>query len=111
VRPVFRHYDTAGYLENTGYDFKGNLLGHARQLGSKYKQSPDWPPLAALTGGAAPDTAAGAAGSFRLAMVGATTSAVPRSATRPTVYQAASPANATMWPNVMASGHMIRAGR
>ena len=103
---VFRHYDTAGYLENTGYDFKGNLLSHARQLGSKYKQSPDWSPLAALTGGAALDTAAGAAGLIPTGDGGRdrfSGASIYDALNR--VIQAASPANATMRPNVMAYGY------
>lgn len=59
---VFRHYDSAGYVENTSYDFKGNLLSHARQLSSAYKQSPDWTPLVGLSDGAALNAAAEAAG-------------------------------------------------
>ena len=103
---VFRHYDSAGYVENTAYDFKGNLLSHASQLGSAYKQSPDWSPLAALTGGAALDIAARAAGLIPTAdgardrFSGA---AIYDALNR--VLQATSPANPAMRPNVMANGY------
>jgi RHS repeat-associated protein len=55
---VFRHYDMAGYLENTQYDFKGNLLSGTRQLASNYYQAIDWTPLANLTAAAQLDAAA-----------------------------------------------------
>ena len=34
---VFRHYDMAGYVENSQYDFKGNLLTSARQIAVEYQ--------------------------------------------------------------------------
>ena len=59
---VFRHYDMAGYIENSQYDFKGNLLQSTRQLAVTYQQAIDWTPLAGLTTGTALDSAATAAG-------------------------------------------------
>jgi hypothetical protein len=103
---VFRRLDGAGYLENTGYDFKGNLLSHARQLGSKYKQSPDWSPLAALTGAAALDAAAVAAGLIPTGDGGRdrfSGTSIYDAVNR--VIQTVSPANPTMRPNVMAYGY------
>jgi len=103
---LFRHYDGAGFLENTLYDFKGNLVANARQLGSKYKQSPDWSPLAGLTGGAALDAAAEAAGLVptgdggRDRFSGASIyDALNRA------IQTTSPANPAMRPDVTAYGY------
>jgi RHS repeat-associated protein len=59
---LFRGYDQAGYLENSEYDFKGNLRAAVLQLAADYHQSVDWTPLAALTSAAALDAAATAAG-------------------------------------------------
>ncbi len=59
---VFRHYDMAGYVENSQYDFKGNLLQSTRQLAVTYEQAIDWTPLVGVTTGTALDAAAGAAG-------------------------------------------------
>jgi RHS repeat-associated protein len=59
---IFRHYDMAGYLENTQFDFKGNLLLSTRQLAVAYQSSIDWTPLAGMTTGAQLDAAAVAAG-------------------------------------------------
>ena len=59
---IFRHYDTAGYLENTTYDYKGNLLSSVRQLAVDYQQSPDWTPLVGLTAAGQLDTVATTAG-------------------------------------------------
>jgi RHS repeat-associated protein len=103
---VFRRYDSAGYVENTSYDFKGNLLSHTNQLGYAYKQSPDWSALAALTGGAALDAAAGAAGLIPTGDGGRdrfTGAAIYDALNR--VVQATSPANPTMKPNVIANGY------
>jgi RHS repeat-associated protein len=103
---VFRRYDSAGYAENTLYDFQGNLLSHASQLGSAYKQSPDWSPLAALTGGATLDAAAAAAGLIPTGDGGRdrfSGSAIYDALNR--VLQATSPANPTMKPNVIANGY------
>ena len=36
---LFRHYDMAGYLENSQYDYKGNLLASVRQLAAGYRQA------------------------------------------------------------------------
>ncbi|MCC6463227.1 MAG: hypothetical protein IT260_22350 [Saprospiraceae bacterium] len=38
----WRHFDTAGRLENTAFDFKGNLLAGSRTLLQDYKNTPDW---------------------------------------------------------------------
>jgi RHS repeat-associated protein len=103
---VFRHYDGAGYVENTRYDFKGNRVAYARQLASPYKQTPDWSPLAALTDGAALDAAAGAA---RLIPTGDggrdsfVCASVYDALNR--VSQETSPASAAMRPNVTAYGY------
>jgi RHS repeat-associated protein len=59
---LFRHYDMAGYMENSQYDYKGNLLAGARQLATGYHQAVDWMPLATLTTAAQLDAAAVAAG-------------------------------------------------
>jgi len=59
---VFRHYDMAGYLEHSQYDYKGNLLSSFRQLAADYRQAIDWTVLAELTSAAQLDAAAVAAG-------------------------------------------------
>ena len=59
---VFRQYDGAGYLENTKYDFKGNLVSAARQLAAGDQGPADWSALASVSGAAALDSAAAAAG-------------------------------------------------
>lgn len=59
---LFRQYDMAGYVENTRYDFKGNLLSSVRQLATAYRQSTDWTALVNLTSGAQLDSAATSAG-------------------------------------------------
>jgi RHS repeat-associated protein len=103
---VFRRYDSAGYTENSSYDFKGNLLSHVNQLGSAYKLSPDWSPLAALTSGAALDAAAGAAGLIPTGDGGRdrfSGASIYDAFNR--VIQATSPANPTMKPNVIANGY------
>ena len=38
----WRHYDTAGRMESTAFDFKGNLLEGSRTLLQDYKNIPDW---------------------------------------------------------------------
>jgi len=58
----FRHYDMAGYRENSQYDYKGNLRVSARQLAVGYQQAVNWAPLAGLTTAAQLDAAATAAG-------------------------------------------------
>jgi RHS repeat-associated protein len=58
----YRHYDMAGYIEHSQYDYAGNLLATARQLAVGYRQATDWSPLAGLTTGATLDAAAVAAG-------------------------------------------------
>jgi len=59
---VFRHYDMSGYVENTRYDYQGNLVSSRRQLAADYHQAVDWTPLAELTVAAQLDAAAAAAG-------------------------------------------------
>lgn len=72
---VYRHYDGSGYLENSRYDVKGNLVASTRQLAAGYRAAPDWRPVltalpatdadgvpAAPADGAALDTAARTAG-------------------------------------------------
>ncbi len=102
---VFRHYDGAGYVENTRYDFKGNLVASARQLAAVYRQSPDWSPLAALADGAALDAAAQAAnlvpsgdGGRDLFAGSSVFDALNR------IVQTVSPASTTMHPNVARYG-------
>ena len=55
---VFRHYDMAGFIENSQFDFKGNLLTSARQIAVEYRQAIDWTKLIGLTTAAALDAAA-----------------------------------------------------
>ena len=103
---LFRHYDMAGYLENSQYDFKGNLVAHARQLALAYRQAIDWTPLASLTIAAQLDAAAEAAGLIptgdggRDKFVGST---LYDALNRP--IQSVSPHNATMKPNVQRPGY------
>ena len=52
---IFRHYDNSGYLENTSYDAKGNLVSGLRQLAAGYRSAPDWAPVAAALPGTGPD--------------------------------------------------------
>ena len=103
---LFRQYDGAGFVENTHYDFKGNLLAFLRQLAAGYKQSPDWTPLAAITTAAALDATAIAAGLIpsgdggRDHFIGASTY---DALNRPT--QTISPTNSSMRPNVTQYGY------
>jgi RHS repeat-associated protein len=39
---LYNHYDTAGLLTNTAYDFKGNRLSSTRTLLQDYTKLPDW---------------------------------------------------------------------
>lgn len=39
---VLSHYDTAGKIQNNGFDFKGNLLESSRRLATDYKNVVDW---------------------------------------------------------------------
>src|SRR5205085_7846131 len=39
---VYQHFDQAGVLTNSSFDFKGNLLVASRQLIAGYKDIPDW---------------------------------------------------------------------
>lgn len=102
----FRHYDMAGYSENTQYDYKGNLLSAARQLGVTYRQAVDWTPLVGVSGAAALDAAAVAAGLIPSGDGGRDRF------TRATSYDAlnrpiqiTTPRNATMKPNVLRPGY------
>ena len=64
---IFRHYDNSGFLENTSYDAKGNLLSGLRQLAGGYRAAPDWAPVAAALPGTGPDgVPAGPAGGSAL---------------------------------------------
>jgi len=99
---VFRHYDMAGFGESTAYDYAGNLVQTRRQLALVYDATPDWTPLAALTQGAALDSAAqgislipvGDGG--RDSFISSTTfDALKR------VVQSVTPHNAAMKPNVV----------
>ena len=112
-RRLFRRYDMAGYVENTQYDFKGNLLVSARQLGTAYRQAADWTPLASLTAAAQLDSTATGAGLIpsgdggRDRFAGSTVyDALNR------VIQSVTPHSATMLPNVLqsvfdAGGHLL----
>jgi RHS repeat-associated protein len=102
---LFRHYSTAGYVENTLYDFKGNLLSSARQLGVAYDKAVNWKPLVgvpvdkldedASTAGLIPTGDGG-----RDRFVSATSyDALNRA------IQTITPHNATMKPNVQRSGY------
>lgn len=51
-------YDGAGVVVNERFDFKGNLLESARQLGIDPRVAQDWTPLAGLTSLGAIETAA-----------------------------------------------------
>lgn len=59
---LYRHYDSAGYVENSRCDFKGNALSSTRQLAVGYRQTIDWTTLAGQSDGAALDATAQAAG-------------------------------------------------
>jgi RHS repeat-associated protein len=59
---MFRHYDMAGFVENSAYDYADNLIQTRHQLGLAYDAAPDWAPLTALTQGPALDSAAETAG-------------------------------------------------
>src|SRR5580704_11278076 len=45
---VYQHFDGAGVMTSTAYDFKGNLLGSERRLAKEYRAQADWSALAAL---------------------------------------------------------------
>lgn len=97
---VLRHYDLAGFIENSKYDYKGNLLESARQLAVAYRQAPDWTPLAALTTAAQLDAAATTAGLLPTGDGGRdhfVSSTVFDALNRP--IQAVSAHNSTMRPN------------
>jgi RHS repeat-associated protein len=103
---LFRHYDTAGYLENTTYDYEGNLLSSVRQLALDYQQSPDWTPLAGLTTASQLDTTATAAGLIPTGDAGRDTFIATNSydaLNRPTQQIAAH--NPSMKPDVVQPGY------
>lgn len=52
---AYQVYDSAGRLQSTAFDFKGNLLSSVRQYAVTYQTAPDWITLPAA---ADPDTAA-----------------------------------------------------
>ena len=102
----FRHYDMAGYLENSQYDYKGNLLSSIRQLAVDYRQAVDWTVLANLTSAAQLDAAATAArlvpsGDGGRDNFGGST--VYDALNRP--IQLVAPHNATMQPDVLRPGY------
>ncbi len=103
---LFRHYDGAGYAENTTYDFKGNLINSRRQLAVAYRVSPDWTPLAGLSTANDLDSVAIAAGLVPTGDAGRdnfASSVIFDALNRP--VQATSPANASMQPNVTQHGY------
>ncbi len=57
---LFRVYDTAGMVEATSFDFKGNPLSQTRRLATDYTTRPDWITLANETDPAAIQTLADA---------------------------------------------------
>jgi RHS repeat-associated protein len=93
---VFRHYDMAGYVENSQYDYAGNLVTHARQLAVGYQQATDWTPLANLTSAAQLDAAAAALLSTADKFTG---TSFYDALNRP--IQVVTPASASMKPNVV----------
>jgi RHS repeat-associated protein len=102
----FRHYDMAGYVENSQYDFKGNLKVSARQLGIAYHHAVDWTPLAGLTTAAELDAAAVAAGLVPTGDRGRdrfTGSTAYDALNRP--IQQVAPHNADMKPDVIQPGY------
>jgi RHS repeat-associated protein len=58
---AFRHYDMGGFVENTAYDYAGNLITGRRQLGTAYRAASNWSPLVGRTQGADLDATAQAA--------------------------------------------------
>jgi RHS repeat-associated protein len=93
---VFRQYDMAGFIENSQYDYAGNLRANTRQLAAAYQQAIDWTPLAGLTSAAQLDTAAVALLSTSDKFSG---SSLYDALNRP--VQTLTPASATMKPNVV----------
>jgi YD repeat-containing protein len=103
---VFRQYDMAGFVENTAYDYKANLLSTKRQLGVAYRQATDWTPLAGQTTAASLDAAATAAGLIPTNDGGRdcfVSSSVYDALNRP--IQAVTPHSAAMQPNVLQPGY------
>src|SRR5580704_8018769 len=45
---VYQHFDGAGVMTSTAYDFEGNLLASERRLAKEYRAQADWSALAAL---------------------------------------------------------------
>ena len=103
---LFRHYDMAGYVENSQYDYKGNLLSGFRQLAADYHQAIDWTALADLTSAAQLDAAAAAAGLVPTGDGGRDRfggSTVYDALNRP--IQVVTPHSATMKPDVLRPGY------
>jgi RHS repeat-associated protein len=99
---VFRHYDAAGFTENTAYDYAGNLSANRRQLGSAYRTTPDWSALATLTQAADLDAAAQMAGLVPTGDAGRDSfvaSVLYDALNRP--IQSVTPHSTTMRPNVL----------
>jgi RHS repeat-associated protein len=102
----FRHYDGAGYAENSAYDFKGNRVSARRQLAVSYRSSPDWTPLMNLSKASDLDAAAITAGLVPTGDAGRdnfVSSVMYDALNRP--VQSISPANAAMRPNVTQHGY------
>jgi RHS repeat-associated protein len=103
---VFRYYDNAGFVENSGYDYAGNLLSSVRQLAVNTHTSTDWSPLAGISGAAALDAVAAAKGLIptgdggRDRFAGST---MYDALNRP--VQNVTPHNGTMKPNVIRPGY------
>ena len=103
---VYRHYDMAGYQENSQYDYKGNLLTGFRQLAADYQRAVDWTALADLSSAAQLDAAAAAAGLVPVEDGGRDKfggSTVYDALNRP--IQLVAPHNATMRPDVLRPGY------
>jgi RHS repeat-associated protein len=99
---LFRHYDMAGFMENSQYDYNGNLTSSVRQLALRYQETIDWSPLANLTSATDLDNAATTSGLLPLGDGGRdrfTGSTVYDALNRP--IQTVTPHNATMKPGVI----------
>jgi RHS repeat-associated protein len=102
----YRHYDMAGYQENSRYDYAGNLLATVRQLAAGYHESVDWTPLAGLRTAASLDAAAAGAGLIPAGDGGRDTfaaSTVYDALNRP--IQLTAPHNPAMRPDVVRPGY------
>lgn len=97
---LFRHYDMAGYVESSAFDYSGNLLATARELALVYRAAVDWTALAGLSTGAALDAAAVGAGLVASDHADRFSSSSAFDAlNRP--IQVVTPHSATMSPNVL----------